>query len=163
MSSIRMNNNWKMLIFIYLGLIYPNNGNYILFIITLHCWLRCFAWSVPLLVSIACQCLYAIFGYRTLQRPSSSVIWCQESVTALFLFSARWVGSGTLPDRLTFVLCYFAACLCAVLHCCIRCAAYLAVVLCWSICTMLFCCVRNCIHISVSCCASEKTTTLCCL
>ena len=82
-----------------------NWGNYILIIITLHCWLRYFAWSSPLKVYIVGQCLCAIFGYRTLQRSSSAVIWSLESVTALCLISARWVGSGTLPWRPPFKHC----------------------------------------------------------
>ena len=67
-------------------------------IIILHCWLLYFAFSAPVSLHWS-QCLHSIYGYSTLQLPSSAAIWCLESVTAQFLISAHWVGSVTFPWR----------------------------------------------------------------
>ena len=72
---------------------------YILIIITLLCWLRYFHGQHPW-KCIVDQCLY-IFRYRTLQLPS---IWCLESVTALFLISAGWVGLVLFFNALLYAL-----------------------------------------------------------
>ena len=70
--------------------------NYITLLVTLLCM---FSTNVSLQWRPVAA---AIFGYCTLQLPSSAVIWCLESVTALFLILAHWVGSGTLPWCLPF-------------------------------------------------------------